>query len=250
MFYSLIENLQLKFKILKILKRTYFLDFVPNICKNNKRSFFFQSSHLVLGRSRKKGGATVVLGNEKIVLKETINAFKAAMMYRAMKLLKLMPQNHYDRKVRLHQKEELEQSKLRRGMEEFLQSQRGDAALYEIKCARCNAFACYSKDIRILKRSQHIVVDKGFADRIRIKPHRSPKQFDGMTKTSKMYCMNCPLDWGVVLDFHGLSCWSLKLACLKFVNTDTGIIREYKKWIEVPFIPIKTEYEDLVKLFG
>ena len=175
-----------------------------------------------------------------------MNAFKADMMYRAMELLKHMPQHDYDRKVRLYQKQEFEQLKRKRKRAEVLQGQRGDASLYEIKCARCNAFACYSKDIRILADTHHIVVDKGFADRIRIKTLMSPKTFDGMTKKSKIYCKNCPLDWGIVLNYCSSDCWTLKLACLKFVNTKTRDVKQYKKWNEVPFIPTKMETEDLM----
>ena len=204
----------------------------------------------IKGRSRKKGGKTVVLGNEKIVLQDTINAYKAAMMYRAMKLIKLLQQDIYNKKIKMYQKTDLQQFRFRRGVEEVLLSQKTDEAPYDIKCGRCNAFACHGSDIRILKHSQHIVVDRTFSERIIVKPHRSPKKFEGMTKTSKVFCKNCPLDWGILLDYHGLSLCSLKLACLKFVNTETGNIREYKKWIEVPFRPPTTEYEDLVKLFA
>ena len=183
-------------------------------------------------------------------MRETINAYKASMMYRAMKLVKLMPQRDFERKVRLTQKEELERAKFKKTVEELAQSRRVDESLYEIKCGRCNNFACYSADIRTLKGSQHIVVDKEFQTRIKVTPHRSPKKYEGMEKTSKMYCKNCPLDWGIVLDYNGLPCWTLKLICLKFVNTVTRRVTQYKKWLEVPFVPPEIEYDDLLRLYG
>ena len=192
----------------------------------------------------------MVFGDQDIVRRETINAYKASMMYRAMKLVKLLSQRNYDRKVLRMQKEEVERAKFKKGMEELAQSRRTDETVYELKCARCNTFACFSTDIKTLKKFNHIVVDKDFEKRIKIKPHRSPKKIEGMTKTSKMYCQKCPLDWGVVFDYHGLQCWTLKLCCLKFVNTATNRVTEYKKWIEVPFTPAETEYEDLAKLFA
>ena len=191
----------------------------------------------------------MVLGEQEIVRREKINAYKANMMYRAMKLVKLLSQRDFVRKVLRMQKEEVERAKFQKGMEELAQSRRTDDTVYALKCARCNTFACYSTDIKALKKSNHIVVDTDFRDRIKTKPHRSPKTYDGMTKTHKMYCKNCPLDWGIVMDYHKLPCWTLKLACFKFVNTATKRVTEYKKWIEVPFKPAETEYEDLAKLF-
>ena len=192
----------------------------------------------------------MVLGEQDIVHREKINAFKANMMYRAMKTVKLLPQGDFTRKVLRMQREEVDRAKFQKGMEELAQSRRTDETIYELKCARCNTFACYSVDIKVLKKSNHIVVDTEFKDRIKTKPHRSPKKYEGMTKTSKMYCKNCPLDWGIVLDYHGLPCWTLKLACFKFINTVTNRVTEYKKWLEVPFKPVETEYEDLARLFA
>lgn len=186
----------------------------------------------------------------EIALREKINAYKTSMMYHAMKLVKQLNQTDYDRKIRRLQKDEVDKARFKKGLEELAQNRRVDDTVYQLKCARCNTFACLSKDIKVLKKSQYIVVDKEFETRIIIKPHRSPKKYEGMTKTSKMYCKKCPLDWGIVLDYQGLSCWTLKIACLKFVNTATKRVTTYKKWNEVPFVPPKVECEDLVNLLS
>ncbi|XP_052772055.1 antiviral innate immune response receptor RIG-I-like isoform X2 [Mya arenaria] len=200
------------------------------------------------GRSRKKGATHVIVGSDKQVEQEMVNAYKANMMYKAMDDFKRLNPKNIGYKVAIYQKEEMQKHRYKMEYEKAKKSKMSEDDL-EILCRRCNTKACLVSDIRKLGHD-HLVLDKSFANRITTKPHKSPKKYDGIEKKSKMFCKKCPLDWGIVAERDGVDLWILKIQCFKFRNMRSADVSAYKKWIEVPYAVPEMNLEDIPKFFG
>lgn len=202
----------------------------------------------VTGRSRKKGGTVVIMGNQKQVEQERINAYKANLMQKAMVMFEELDEKHKESKIQLFQREEMQKHRNRVELEKAKRSRHtGDD--FEILCRRCSKFACYVTDVRS-RGHDYLVIDAGFKDRITTKPHKSPKKYDGIEKKSKMFCKGCPQDWGIIAEKDGADLRILKIISFKFRNLRTQDITTYTKWINMPYNVPEITDNDLTKLYG
>lgn len=192
------------------------------------------------------GASVITMGGEKQVDQEMVNAYKAAMMYRAMQRFKELQPKLIESKIALFQREEMQKHRSKVQLEMVKKSRRSDDD-FEILCKRCNTFACHLSDVR--KRGHdHLVADKGFALRINTKPHGAPVKYDGIEKKAKMFCKKCPSDWGIVAEKDGIDIRILKIKMFKFRNMRTQDITNYNKWIDVPYRVPDIDDEDLAHL--
>ena len=212
-------------------------------------SFCFIHILILSGRSRKKEGHNVVMGDEKMLNKERINAYKLAMMERALKLFLNIDTKVKEKKIDLQQGEIIDKYKMQREIDRAnVRSKRADVD-FEILCKRCKVLACHTSDIRLFNR-QFFVIDKSFAEKIELKEHKKPSMFSGLYKKYKMYCKKCPMDWGIVSEYKGLPCRTLKLESFILRNIQTGDSQSYKKWYDVPVAIPEVKLEDLPRLLG
>ena len=191
----------------------------------------------------------MIMGNEQLVEHERINAYKLAMMQRALKLFYKVDPKLIETKINLYQQEEMNKFRMKKEDEKIKRERKSTEDDFEIRCRRCNVLACCTSDIRMVK-DQYIVIDESFKDRIEIKPHKKPEKFDGFHKKFKMNCKKCPLDWGIVSTNKGLMCRTLKLKSFQLCNTKTRVVTPYKKWEEVPTRIPEIEVEDLTKILS
>ncbi|KAH3816686.1 hypothetical protein DPMN_118207 [Dreissena polymorpha] len=124
------------------------------------------------GRSRKKGATIVVMGDEKQLEQEMINAYKANMMYKAISELKKINARAVEHKLKMFQTDEMQKLRYKTEYEKAKKSRRSEDDL-EILCKRCNFMACLVSDVR-KRGGQHIVIAKDFPSKITTKPHKSP----------------------------------------------------------------------------
>ncbi|XP_060585676.1 antiviral innate immune response receptor RIG-I-like [Ruditapes philippinarum] len=185
------------------------------------------------GRSRKKKATTITMGSDIVVEQEMINTYKAAMMYRAMNIVKQLDPKYINMKVNAFQSEETHKYRFKAAVEKLKKGRKSDED-YEILCGRCNTFACYVSDVWQLGHD-HIVIDKDFADKITRKEHKKPNTYDGLHNKYKMYCRKCRIDWGNIGLRDGLECIILKIINFKFKNLRTHGLSTYNKWIDVPY---------------
>ncbi|WAR20791.1 IFIH1-like protein [Mya arenaria] len=200
------------------------------------------------GRSRNKGATHVIVGGDKQVEQEMVNAYKANLMYKAMDEFKRLNPKTIGYKVAIYQREEMQKHRYKMEYEKANKSKMSEDDL-EILCRRCNTKVCHVSDIRKLGHD-HLVLDKSFANRFTTKPHITPKKYDGIEKKSKMICKKCPMDWGIVAERDGVDLWILKIQCFKFRNMRSADVSAYKKWIEVPYAVPEMTLEDIPKFFG
>ncbi|XP_066515219.1 antiviral innate immune response receptor RIG-I-like [Hoplias malabaricus] len=113
---------------------------------------------------------------------------------------------------------------------------------FQLLCAKCEAFGCFTKDLRVLKESHHIILDPSVFKRCITEAHPDPKNCEGLIKTQKMFCAGCKMDWGIIASY--LCIRDLPIVKIKsFKVQDLATLRKYlfRKWKDVNF-PMK-EFE-------
>ncbi|KAH3816690.1 antiviral innate immune response receptor RIG-I-like [Dreissena polymorpha] len=198
------------------------------------------------GRSRKKGATITVMGDDKLLEQEEINAYKANMMYKAIEELN-KSDLRIGQKVKNFQADEMQKHRTKIEYEKAKTSRRSLVDL-EIMCRHCSAFACLVSNVRKIGK-HHFVVDKDFPSKVTTMPHKNPKKYDQFDKKLKMNCKKCPWEWGVVSDRDGFYYYTLKLTSFKMKNTLTGVISQYKQWLDVPYEVPEIGLDDIPKLY-
>ncbi|WAR20812.1 hypothetical protein MAR_014786 [Mya arenaria] len=89
------------------------------------------------GRSRNKGATHVIVGGDKQVEQEMVNAYKANLMYKAMDEFKRLNPKTIGYKVAIYQREEMQKHRYKMEYEKANKSKMSEDDL-EILCRRCN----------------------------------------------------------------------------------------------------------------
>jgi len=116
------------------------------------------------------------------------------------------------------------------------------------RCLKCDNLCGWSADIRTVNNQHFIVVDSTFEDRIVVKPHRNPNNFDAWEKKAKIHCSECKQDWGIKANYKSVPCCVIKIC--SFVIIDPYEKRSYcKKWKDVTFPVIELSEQDMKDLW-
>ncbi|XP_022517872.2 probable ATP-dependent RNA helicase DDX58 [Astyanax mexicanus] len=186
----------------------------------------------VRGRGRAAGSRCFLISsrNERIE-KEKQNMEREKIVEKAIVSLQASPET-LQAKVKLFQRED----KASRDFESRSPEKPRTVGSYKLLCAKCNAFACVSDDLRVLKECHHIILDHTVFKRCVTNPHLNPRSFDGITKTQKMLCAECKLDWGIIASYLNIK--DLPIVKIEsFVVQDVATQRKhyFRKWRDVTF---------------
>jgi len=92
-----------------------------------------------------------------------------------------------------------------------------------------------------------VVVDGTFEDRVVVKQHKSPQYYDDWEKKEKIYCRECPQDWGIKANYKSVPCCVIKIASFQIVDPNKR--RSYcRKWKEVVFPVAELTEQDMHSL--
>ncbi|KAK3594735.1 hypothetical protein CHS0354_014160 [Potamilus streckersoni] len=200
------------------------------------------------GRGRKKGGKNIVMGYEKMLDVEKLNTYKAAMMYRAMKAIKKIDPKTLQQKISLLQKNETHKQELhdRNLQKQICMKRKGQ---FRLCCYKCATVATDGENLRVLRDTFHIVIDKEFRNLIDVRPHKKPtkKKIAGLLSSDKIYCKNCGMDWGVYYVYDKIPLPAIKIRSFKILSDD-GKSLFFKKWLDLPFELEACELSDLMNL--
>lgn len=202
-----------------------------------------------LGRSRKANAKYLLLGEDKLVEQETVNAYKTAMMYRAMAKFTTLNQILINEKVLRFQRDEIQKHEIRDEQQNAKKNKVLDDDI-EFQCARCSKVACMASDIRKYHQNHHLVADINFPSRYTTKSLKSSAKYDSLENKFLMFCGDCPAEWGTIADCKGVELRMLKCKCLKFKSVRTQETTEYKAWNDVPYKFKDVTLEDIPKVFG
>ncbi|XP_069622498.1 antiviral innate immune response receptor RIG-I [Ranitomeya imitator] len=188
----------------------------------------------VRGRGRaKESKCFLVTSKKELAVKEKHNILRETMMNEAVTQLQKQDKGEFLAQSLRFQREDKKQRDLIRSLKPRELSEENRRLL----CAKCKMFGCNTDDIRVIQVAHHTVIDKDFKDRYITKPHSSPKAFDGIRKTHKIFCKNpkCGEDWGIsgtYLMFPDIPFIKIE----KFVVENANRSQKYfNKWVKVDF---------------
>ncbi|XP_052286216.1 antiviral innate immune response receptor RIG-I-like isoform X1 [Dreissena polymorpha] len=199
------------------------------------------------GRSRKKGATHVMVGDDKLLEQEMVNAYKVDLMRKAMVEIQNLNASNIQYKIRMFQENEKKKFLLKDECSKAKKSCSEEDDL-EVRCKHCNEFGCFVSDLRKLD-CHYFVVDADFRSKVTRKPD-TPRKFDGIEIKVIMDCPKCTKMWGHVGQREQTELYLLKLAQFKFVRTANRETFIYRKWTDVPFHIPELKPGDISKLYG
>ena len=124
----------------------------------------------------------------------------------------------------------------------------------EVRCKKCNVFACYGSDLFAYNlsgsESHYVVPSEAFSSKYNKRTHDKPAVSDNFIKPHKIYCRspNCRSQWGVIALWNDTGFKFPVLKCEKYLFKCGHETRRFKKWKDIWFeikgIQDWTEFED------
>jgi len=177
------------------------------------------------------------VGQDSGALKrEYTSQFRESLMIEALSQVQSMDPKTFMQRVKDIQRKNLQDRFLKKQVFATLKSEHlpDDVTFC---CRKCNIEACQAHDIRTIKESHHVVVNRGFRDsKVDILDHPNPKTIDDIVMNKKIYCKECHADWGVTALISGVEWMCIKICSFVLVFPDPNPRRRmFKKWKELPF---------------
>ena len=190
------------------------------------------------GRARavESEGFTILASNSKKKLQELKNDELLRLVEECMQL-KWFPKGKYlVSDIETRQRAILTQHRQKITVRKEISAQHS-AGNFRMMCKNCKAPACAGSDVYLIDKTfHHAVPDESFKEKIKKKPHKTPRQLtEQMAQTHKIYCATCDSEWGI------MATWPVKgkefpvLKCKQFIFETNGLPRSIRKWSDAPF---------------
>ncbi|KAE8632706.1 hypothetical protein XENTR_v10001643 [Xenopus tropicalis] len=203
----------------------------------------------VRGRGRAKDSKCFLITSKgEEAIKEENNLLREKLMNEAVTVLQKEEPESFVNKILEIQKEE----KHIRDMKKLFERPKATEGNRKLLCKKCKTYACNTDDIRVIKDSHHMIIDKTFKDRYITKKHPKPRTFEGYKKMYKIFCKRpeCHEDWGVSGTYQGFQDLPL-IKIEQFVIENPDGTQEYKdKWVDVHFTMKKLSTEEFLSSFS
>ncbi|KAL5016987.1 hypothetical protein ScPMuIL_006576 [Solemya velum] len=199
------------------------------------------------GRSRKKGGKSVLFANRKMVEREEMNIMRASLMNRAIQLIRVLDPRGIQAQLQRLQQEILKEEEIK----ELLchgELSRKQTEEFKLICGKCRGLTVEGSDIKMIGTC-HVIVDPSFIKKID-KQQIKPKNFDGISIFADTVCNRCNNRLGKMMRKDGVDFPVIRIEAFTFVNTTTGKKNTFKKWKEVPYKiqpADPSDYQDVVQ---
>ena len=111
------------------------------------------------------------------------------------------------------------------------------AGNFRMMCKNCKTPACIGSDVYLIDGTfHHAVPDENFKEKIKKKPHKTPRQLtEQMAQTHKIYCAVCDSEWGIMATWPAKGMEFPVLKCKQFIFESDGQPRAIRKWSDAPF---------------
>ncbi|MCI4387845.1 hypothetical protein PGIGA_G00079020 [Pangasianodon gigas] len=186
----------------------------------------------VRGRGRAQGSKCFLISSrQERIDKEKLNMDREKLVEAAIKLLQNSPERLCAKVDRFQKEDVARRAHANSSVEKTLTE-----GSYELLCGKCKKFACSSDDLRVLKESHHVVLDRSIFQRCDTRPHNKIRTFDNITKKEKMFCSDCKHDWGIIASYMNIENLPVvKIEAFIVQDRDTKKLQIFKKWRDVTF---------------
>ena len=188
------------------------------------------------GRARavESEGFTILASNSKKKLQELKNDELLRLVEECMEWF---PKGQYlDSEIERRQRAILTNHRQKIAVRRQISAQ-NSAGDFQMMCKNCKVPACAGSDVYLIDGTfHHAVPDEKFKDKIKKKPHRTPRQLtEQMAQTHKIYCTNCDSEWGIMATWPAKGKEFPVLKCKQFIFETNGEPRSIRKWSDAPF---------------
>ncbi|XP_036175977.1 interferon-induced helicase C domain-containing protein 1 isoform X2 [Myotis myotis] len=188
------------------------------------------------GRARADESTYVLVAHSGsgVVERETVNAFREQMMYKAIDRVQNMKPEEYARKIL-----ELQMQSI---MEKKMKVKRSNAklckenpSLISFLCKNCSVVACTGDYIHVIEKMHHVNMTPEFKELYIVRENKAlQKKFADYQTNGEIICKTCGQAWGTMMVHKGLDlpCLKIKNFVVSFKSNATK--KQYKKWVELP----------------
>ncbi|KAL3863245.1 hypothetical protein ACJMK2_005010 [Sinanodonta woodiana] len=200
------------------------------------------------GRGRQKNSTKIALASETVIKQETVSAYRADMMYKAIDKLMSISESEICGKVLQLQREQLIKQEIREKNAHKKEGMKKEGN-FRLQCIHCSFEAVSNNYIKCVKNNHHIVTDKTFLDKVQVKLLPKSKKFDQIEVKKMIFCKNCGHDWGVYFEYCTVELPVIHIRSFKVINNDDGDVVTPKKWKDVPFQVANCELSEVLTLY-
>ncbi|KAJ8286975.1 hypothetical protein GJAV_G00045520 [Gymnothorax javanicus] len=185
------------------------------------------------GRGRAKDSLCILITSKsESATRQEMNVLQEKMMYDAISSIQKINHNQFLSKVNKIQAIMKKTHDMERQRDK---SRNRETDIFVLLCGKCSTIACNSKDLRVIKDSHRVVINKKFIELCNVTPHPKPKKYDDIEMKRKIACRNCNHDWGIMGSYLGLPDLPLlKTDGFAFINSRTQTKRNVRKWQDFP----------------
>ncbi|XP_048258538.1 probable ATP-dependent RNA helicase DHX58 [Haliotis rufescens] len=203
----------------------------------------------VRGRSRKVGGKTVNLADDKVRERNYRNHVKEYLMKQAVDTITQIPYDRVSKLIRLFQQEALAAAEISE-RERQAEARQTTHVQYRIICEHCRAELTTGDMMRVINGSQYVVVDKDFTSKIRShgpSRNRNPLKFDDVVMDGGISCEGCQKTLGSRIRVSGVVYYTLGIKHVLFLINGTEEPQKFKQWTKCPFRPRTMSQDDTLE---
>ncbi|KAL5016984.1 hypothetical protein ScPMuIL_006573 [Solemya velum] len=183
------------------------------------------------GRSRRRGGRSVLFADWRTVEREELNIIRVFLMRKAIELIGELEKTGIEEQLKTLQREIVEDEKLKDLLHQDKESKKMTGEFY-LECALCKAFAVDGSYIRAIDDA-HVPLDQEFLSKVKRVPIK-PKL--GGVIFARFRCKKCNSNWGKMMKKYRKEFPALKVEAFAFISTKTKEKNFYSKWRNIPFL--------------
>ncbi|ESO90315.1 hypothetical protein LOTGIDRAFT_123569 [Lottia gigantea] len=201
------------------------------------------------GRSRKRGGTSLLLGVEEVLQREILNIGRSKMMDDAILQFRRMSLPKVKKQIKDHQEKIIQDEELKEEVSKGNQKNKINSH-FQLLCFKCKELTINNEFIKTINKTHHVVTDPEFRSKLYLRSDQSPRNpFDGIQITGKIYCKECNNHLGVMFRYKGIMFPSIRMEGFQIV-TSTGQPMMRKKWKDLPFMVKEMSHEDYLGMIS
>uniref|UniRef100_A0A9L0TE12 RNA helicase n=1 Tax=Equus caballus TaxID=9796 RepID=A0A9L0TE12_HORSE len=183
------------------------------------------------GRARADESTYVLVAHSGsgVVERETVNAFREKMMYKAIDHVQNMKPEEYAHKIWELQMQSIMEKKMKT-KRSIAKHYKDNPSLINFLCKNCSMLACTGEDIYVIENMHHVNMTPEFKELYIVRENKAlKKKFADYQTNGEIICQNCGQAWGTMMVHKGLDLPCLKIKNFVVVFKSNSPKKQYKK---------------------
>uniref|UniRef100_F6W4E1 RNA helicase n=1 Tax=Equus caballus TaxID=9796 RepID=F6W4E1_HORSE len=195
------------------------------------------------GRARADESTYVLVAHSGsgVVERETVNAFREKMMYKAIDHVQNMKPEEYAHKIWELQMQSIMEKKMKT-KRSIAKHYKDNPSLINFLCKNCSMLACTGEDIYVIENMHHVNMTPEFKELYIVRENKAlKKKFADYQTNGEIICQNCGQAWGTMMVHKGLDLPCLKIKNFVVVFKSNSPKKQYKNFpLCIILLPIQS----------